>query len=752
MSEPNQLFDLATRVINHTNRHLFLTGRAGTGKTTFLRHIVKNTPKKAVVVAPTGVAAINAGGVTMHSFFQLPLGLYIADSGRYFGDEYSGQMVVNRHSLFKNMRMQKDKVALIRELELVIIDEVSMLRADSLDCIDEVLRHFRRRPQEPFGGVQMLFIGDLFQLPPVITNAESQMFFEHYQSPFFFSANALQNDHPMVIELTHIYRQRDEVFINLLNGIRNNNMTEEELEILHKRYEPWTQPEDGVIVLTTHNQKADAINSQKLEQLHETMHKYDATIKGEFSDRALPVDRSLQIKVGAQIMFIKNDSGEVRRFYNGKLAKVYHIGSEGDVWVRLAPEPGSTEKPLELKLEHHTWKSIKYKYNQETDDVDEEELGSFSQYPIRLAWAITIHKSQGLTFERAIIDAGQSFAAGQVYVALSRLTTLGGMILHSKISSKGIEMPETVIDFCKNAISEKRLLEILVIEEQFFAQQQLLKWFDFDKVIDDWRQHYESYSTKGIDSKDIARRWCGERLDALLKLEQTALNFRNQLKRLMYPQPDYKAMQTRVVAAKSWFDNTLNADILQPLQQHYKDFSSRARTKKYLKELQDLEAQLLNIQKGWHQAQQLINGLAAGAALNDIKLEKPTAVSSLQQLEEEEFQQNGGRSSKPPKGGTFLTTLEMFKEGKSAEEIATIRSLTLGTIQSHLIKFIPTGEVLLTDLMKVEDIEMIEAAYAQLGDEASLGLAKELLPESITYGMIRMVNTAIKSREGAGKS
>lgn len=753
MSEPNQLFNLATRVINHTNRHLFLTGRAGTGKTTFLRHIVKNTPKKTVVVAPTGVAAINAGGVTMHSFFQLPLGMYIADAGRYFGDEYSGQVVVNRHSLFKNMRMQKDKVALMRELELVIIDEVSMLRADSLDAIDAVLRHYRRKPQEPFGGVQMLFIGDLFQLPPVITNAEAQLFFEHYHSPFFFSSNALQADHPMVIELTHIYRQRDEVFINVLNGIRNNTMSEEDLELLHKRYEPWTQPEEGVIVLTTHNQKADAINTQKLEQLAETMHKYDATITGEFSDRALPVDRSLQLKVGAQIMFIKNDAGEVRRFYNGKLAKVYHIGSEGDVWVRLAPEPGSTNKPLELKLEQHTWKSIKYKYNQDTDDVDEEELGSFSQYPIRLAWAITIHKSQGLTFERAIIDAGQSFAAGQVYVALSRLTTMGGMILHSKISQKGIEMPETVIDFCKNAISEKRLSEILVIEEQHFAQQQLLKWFDFDKLIDDWRQHYESYSTKGIDAKDVARRWCGERLDALRKLDQTAQNFRNQLKRLMYPQPDYKAMQTRVFAAKSWFDDTLIKEMLEPMQQHYKDFSSRARTKKYLKELQDLEAQLLNVQKGWHQARQLIDGLAAGSSLNDIVIEKPVAVSSLQELEKEEIMRNGGRASKSsPKGTTFLTTLEMFKEGKSAEEIASIRALTLGTIHSHLIRFIPTGEILLTDLMKVEDIEMIEAAYAQLGDEASMGLAKELLPESITYSMIRMVSTALKHKEEVGKS
>src|SRR6478736_3898517 len=325
MPEPNTLFTLATRIINHTGRHLFLTGRAGTGKTTFLRHIQQTTPKKTVVVAPTGVAAINAGGVTMHSFFHLPLGMYIADASNYFGDEYSGGLVVNRHSLFKNIRFNREKIELLRELELLIIDEVSMLRADALDAIDTILRHFRRRHREPFGGVQVLYIGDLFQLPPVIRQEESGLFFEHYTSPFFFSAKVIGEDHPLVIELKHIYRQTDAEFIHVLNAIRTNKMTEDELDTLHRRYMPFIQPEDGVIVLTTHNHKADTINTQKLEALPGEARAFEGVITGEFNEKALPAERKLQLKIGAQVMFIKNDKGETRRYYNGKLATVSRI-------------------------------------------------------------------------------------------------------------------------------------------------------------------------------------------------------------------------------------------------------------------------------------------------------------------------------------------------------------------------------------------------------------------------------------------
>lgn len=744
MSEASQLFNLATRVINHTNRHLFLTGKAGTGKTTFLRNIVQTTPKKTIVVAPTGVAAINAGGVTMHSFFQLPLGMYLPDAQQYFGAEYSGQMVTNRHSLFKNLRMQRDKIALIRELELVIIDEVSMLRADMLDAIDAVLRHFRRKENVPFGGVQMLFIGDLFQLPPVVTNGEAALFFENYPSPFFFSAQVLQQDFPMVVELRHIFRQRDEQFISILNGIRNNSVSEEDLAVLHQRFEPWTQPEDGVIVLTTHNHKADAINAQKLAQLPGESNRFDAAIKGEFSERALPVDRSLELKIGAQVMFIKNDTGEQRKFYNGKLAKVFHIGTEGDVWVRLAQEPGSTDQALELKLEQHTWRNIRYQYNQDKDEVEEEELGSFSQFPIRLAWAITIHKSQGLTFDRAIIDAGQSFAAGQVYVALSRLTSISGLILHSRISIKGIEMPEVVLEFCKQAIAAPRLEEILKIEEHHFAQEQLLNWFSLEKETEAWSLFYSSYASKGMERKLEARAWCGARIDVLERMLSTSKSFRNQLKRYMYPQPDYKSMQERVHAAKDWFDQQLQAGLLQPIRSHYQEYMGHARSKKYLKELQELEAQLLNLKKRWQQAQQLVDGLASGVNMGAITFDTPREESGLSDLAALAVKKENEKP-KSVKGASFKASLELFRAGNSVAEIAQQRGFTEGTIYSHLTQFIASGEVSLEEFMKPEEIELIKEAYQELGAAAPAGTIKESLPSFISYTMIRMVGQALRS-------
>ncbi len=740
MAAPNSLFDLAARVINHTGRHLFLTGRAGTGKTTFLRYIQQTTSKKAVVVAPTGVAAMNAGGVTMHSFFQLPLGMYIADAGNYAGDEYSGQLVVNRHSLFRNMRITRDKMEIMRKLELLIIDEVSMLRADALDAIDAVLRHYRRNPRVPFGGVQVLFIGDLFQLPPVITNGESQLFYEHYRSPFFFDSKVIQEEMPLVIELKHIYRQRDENFIHILNAIRNNTASDEDLNILHQRYRPWQEPEDGVIVLTTHNSKADAINLQRLESLSERAHRFDATIKGDFYERAMPAEKSLQLKVGAQIMFIKNDVGDNRRYYNGKLAKVYHIGEDGDVWVRLAPSPGQ-EKQVELKLEHHTWRSIRYRYDSEKDKLEEEELGSFMQYPVRLAWAITIHKSQGLTFERAIIDAGQSFAAGQVYVALSRLTGLEGLVLHSRIAAQGIEMPEVIIEFCRREMQEEKLRELVVREEQAFAQEQMLRWFSFEKYIGLWQQHDESYAGRGIPALEQAIAWSSSILHSLQVLEQTAGNFRRQLARLMHPQADFSSMRDRIIAAQQWFETSLETALLLPLSDHYKEWSVRPRSKKYLTELKDLEAAAFTIKRGWKQARQLIDALACGTAVADIVLEFPEPEKSRLNTAKQ------NEAVRPKAGETFAISLGMYQEGRSIEEIAIIRSLTPGTVEGHLARFVPSGEVKVEDLVSPEHIAIIRKALQDAPDNVSTSILKEQLPEQITYGELRVVRASFSAQK-----
>jgi nucleoside-triphosphatase THEP1 len=730
MSQPNTLFNLATRVINHTGKHLFLTGRAGTGKTTFLRHIQRTTPKKTVVVAPTGVAAINAGGVTMHSFFQLPLGMYIADASDYYGEEYSGALVVNKRSLFRNIRFNREKIELLRELELLIIDEVSMLRADALDAIDTVLRHFRRKPKQPFGGVQVLYIGDLFQLPPVLTQGEAALFYEHYRSPFFFHAKVMDEEPPLLIELKHIYRQSDEQFIHVLNTIRNNRATEDELEILHQHYKPWQQPEEGMIVLTTHNSKADSINSQRLASLAGKSYSFEGVVNGEFNDKALPVDRSLQLKIGAQIMFIKNDSGAVRRYYNGKLATVDRVDDEGDVWVRLA---GSNE---ELRLEHHTWRSVRYKYNRDKDKIDEEELGSYKQYPVRLAWAITIHKSQGLTFERAIIDAGQSFAAGQVYVALSRLTSLEGLVLHSRIPAQGIEMPEAVLDFCKREMDEDLLVALVRDEEQAFAQEQLVNWFSFEKLSDSWALFHTHYTHRGIPNVSEAADWSDALLKGIDKLEETARRFRAQLQGMLGRNTDWPAVKERVDAAQKWFMASLEEKVLAPLQQHFKAWSIKPRSKQYLAELRELETVALQLKKGWQQAQQLTISLAGGISYADIQLDVPIEASRLKA--------EAASKAKPKKGDTYAVTLAMYRDGKSISEIAAERSLTTGTIESHLTQFIPTGEVTISAFVTPDQYRRIVNELNRQDLTQGTGLVKAALGEEISFAMIRAVQAHLR--------
>lgn len=326
----------------------------------------------------------------------------------------------------------------------MIIDEVSMVRCDMLDAIDTILRHFRRQPMLPFGGVQVVYIGDLFQLPPVIPQQEWNILQNYYESPFFFQAKVIKEVPPLYIELKKIYRQNEQYFIDILNRVRNNVPEAADLQELNKRYNPSFNPPAGekFITLTTHNYKADVINAAALKKLTGKLHVFRAEIKGEFSDKALPTDLNLQLKEGAQVMFIKNDSGNERRYYNGKLAIVKKVTNDE---ILVSFNNGEED----LKMEKETWKNIRYSYNKENDHIEEEELGSFVQYPIRLAWAITIHKSQGLTFEKAVIDAGASFAAGQVYVALSRCTSLAGLVLHSRVSPGAIATDERVIAFAQ---------------------------------------------------------------------------------------------------------------------------------------------------------------------------------------------------------------------------------------------------------------------------------------------------------------
>ncbi len=426
----NKIFQLAESLVNESNRSIFLTGKAGIrGKTTFLKHIRQNCVKQIAVTAPTGVAAINAGGATIHSFFQLPLSPFIPEAKGFM----QSNEAVNKHSFLGRMRLNNEKRKILQQLELLIIDEISMVRCDTLDAIDTVLKHFRYRNSEPFGGVQVLFIGDMFQLPPIIPDEEWNLLSQFYKSAYFFDSQVIQQFPPVHIEFQKIYRQRDEEFIHLLNEVRHNNLSDKGMQLLNSRYDPWFElsSSDNYIFLTTHNYKSDSTNAAELSKLKQKTFSFKAEVTGEFYERSYPADALLELKVGAQVMFIKNDKGKVKRYFYGKIGVVEKIEDDA-IFVQCKNEEDVIEVHKEI------WENIRYSIDKQTQQLDEEVVGRFVQYPLRLAWAITIHKSQGLTFDKVVIDAGRAFAPGQVYVALSRCTSLSGIVLKSQVMPAGL--------------------------------------------------------------------------------------------------------------------------------------------------------------------------------------------------------------------------------------------------------------------------------------------------------------------------
>ena len=419
--QTNAVAAFAEQFINQTNQSIFLTGKAGTGKTTLLRKIMASTHKNAVIVAPTGIAALNAGGVTIHSFFQLPFSGFIPEFGAQaaFTDTVKFE---TKDTLLRHFTMNKTRLKIIRSIELLIIDEVSMLRADLLDAIDWTLRNVRGIHQ-PFGNVQVLFIGDLLQLPPVAKQEEWQVLRQYYNGIFFFHARVLQEIQPIYIELSTIYRQQDQDFIQLLNQLRNNQITADDLSILNKyvRTNFDATKEEGYITLSTHNSKADLINSKALEALKEKEWNYASEITGEYPKHLYPIEPTLSLKLGAQVMFIKNDNSIEKHYFNGKMGRIKSL-SEQEITVYFPEEKKS------INVEKFEWNNIRYVLNEATGAIEEEVIGTFVQYPLKLAWAITVHKSQGLTFDKAVLDVSDVFAPGQAYVALSRLRTLEGLV------------------------------------------------------------------------------------------------------------------------------------------------------------------------------------------------------------------------------------------------------------------------------------------------------------------------------------
>ena len=442
--EKNQELRNAWDFVEHTGISIFLTGKAGTGKTTFLRTLKECSNKRNIIVAPTGVAAINAGGMTIHSFFQLPLSPFVPNTNIKNRFDYS-----------------KEKRKIMRTLDLLIIDEISMVRADVLDAIDSVLRRFRE-PDKPFGGVQLLMIGDLQQLTPVVTPEEEELLRQYYDTPYFFGSKALRSISYVTIELNHVYRQQDATFITLLNNIREGKVSADDLQRLNERYDPTFQPKEGsdYIRLTTHNRMAESYNEDQLRKLPTKAYTFSAETDGNFPEYNYPTDFNLTLKTGAQVMFIRNDNNG--RYYNGRIGHITHVDNE-KIYVLC---PGEDE---EFEVEVETWENTKYTLNEKTKQIEAEVQGTFRQYPLRLAWAITIHKSQGLTFEHAIIDAQASFASGQVYVALSRCKTLEGLVLASPIANTAIINDNRVSEYISHQTeeAEKSISALPALKEEY---------------------------------------------------------------------------------------------------------------------------------------------------------------------------------------------------------------------------------------------------------------------------------------------
>lgn len=639
--------------------------------------------------------------------------------------------MTDQHSLIKNLRFNSARRELLRELELLVIDEVSMLRADMLDAIDVILRHFRRQPYRPFGGVQVMYIGDLYQLPPVVNSGEWEGILKyHYASPFFFDAQVIKQAPPLYLELKKVYRQHETVFIDLLNNLRNNTTSEKDLQRLHQHYFPGFTPAAGAqyITLSSHNYKADKINQVQLAKLPGEVFEFRGVITGDFNEKALPAEMILQLKEGAQVMFIKNDKGEFRRFFNGKLAIIKRIAADNIV-------VGFPDEEIELELEKETWKNIRYHYNKEKDRIEEEELGTFTQYPIRLAWAITIHKSQGLTFQKAIIDAGDSFAPGQVYVALSRLTSLEGLVLYSRIHPHCISTDERVIAFTRSELAADKLLLELQAERKRYIGRTILQAFDWTKLTAAWEIHLEGYEDRQLPDQHKSVSWCLALVAKITEQQEVAIKFSRQLEMLLDSgeKDGFAGLLQRLQAATAYFFAQLN-DIQAALEQELAEVKVKQKVKKYVKEL--LELQLLQQRKrqSLDQAMFTAGALARGVAADELL----AMLEEQQKMAQETIQEAGAAATRPRRGGTRTISLQLFREGKDIATIAAIRGMAASTIEGHLVQFIATGEINIEELVPENKIGPILAALEATGGKTSTP-AKEMLGDAYSYGEIKAV-------------
>ncbi len=703
--ERNNELRTAWDFVENTGRSIFLTGKAGTGKTTFLKTVVEKSRKRPIVVAPTGVAAINAGGVTIHSFFQLPFSPYIPGAKVESKFEFS-----------------REKRKIIASIDLLIIDEISMVRADLLDAIDNVLRRYRDHFQ-PFGGVQLLMIGDLAQLTPVVTPEEERMLKAYYDTPYFFGSKALQQIDYVTIQLEHVYRQQDQTFIDLLNQIRCGHPTQQTLDRLNSRVGAVTG--EGFIRLTTHNQLANFYNNAELSKLTSRPFMFKAEVNGTFPDYSYPTAETLELKLGAQVMFVKNDPTGNHRYYNGRIGKVTYV-DQHKVLVLCEGDDNAIEvEPLE-------WENTRYTLNEKTREIEADVQGTFKQFPLRLAWAITIHKSQGLTFDHAIIDAGQSFAPGQVYVALSRCRTLEGLALATPLTARAIINDERVDAYISQQEAEaQRSIAQLPTLKQEYERYLLLQLFDFRTLLYMQETMVRIFAEYFYHSHASLKQLHDQ---ALLSLRTQVVDVADKWRQMIQTMPYGELRNTdfldRVKRSAGYFAEQLDTILTKPLELTAKVESNNKQAVKRLGNALPDERQ------SWLAYLYLLKKMAEmGFTVNSYLKEKQ--MSMMDAIDEKKQKKTNKLKETKPK--TWEVSYKLFTQGMKPDMIAHERGLTIGTIISHLARYVSAGKIPMSELVSDDHCKAIKSVVAKIGTADGTTAIKSLCPPEVTYDEIRLV-------------
>ncbi len=693
----------------NTNRNIFLTGKAGTGKTTLLKEILKETEKNYIVAAPTGVAAINAGGITLHSLFFLPLKTFIpvVDSG------HNIDLFCDPRQLVKNQKFKRAKIDILLELELLIIDEISMVRADTLDAIDHTLRRVRRN-QNPFGGVQVLVIGDLFQLAPVVRSNVEHVLQQYYKSPFFFDSRVWSNTEAITIELKKVYRQEEQEFVDMLNSIREGTKDEGIIEKLNTHYSD-TPTYSNTITLTTHNKKADEINQTEINKIDQKAVNLSAKVTGRFPENAFPTSEQITLKKGAQVMFIRNHPDGL--YYNGKIGIITEIKTGH---IKVKEENGHS-----IMVEPVDWKNLQFNLDEKSGKIIEEEIGSFNQYPLRLAWAVTVHKSQGLSFDKVILDLEGSFASGQLYVALSRCRSLAGLTLSSKIKAQNIITNNGVLNFTKENQLDNSIKEILSQEKIIYENHQLIKFLELDKLLanlSSWREIIINGDITGSADALLLNR---DIESVALKLLQVSKTYITKLKGyLTNPNIEESFITERTNKAIGYFSDQIFNNIVIPMIKHGKELSTKKGNKAYLNSLE------LVIKSIWKIVQKQYVLKFRNKTIFDGEIKKLPLKTEA----------NSKPKPKPKqvKGATQQITKNMLEEGKTIALIAKERGLALSTIESHIGTLIRQGKISIHDVMDEKKLEKC-MKYALANPDNSLTELIVKIPFKISFGELRWV-------------